>query len=761
MDVTEWLRSLGLERYAATFQENEVSADLLPKLTAQDLQDLGVAAVGHRRRMLDAITALRDDARSTGDRPGRSVAPTTAMTYGEQVSEAVAERRHITVLFCDLVGSTPLSTRLDPEDLQQVLETYRRSVVAAVTAKGGYVALFVGDGVLVYFGWPNADEAHADSAVRAALAAIEAVRPHLLPVRIGIATGLVVVGNLIGSGAAQQHPAIGETPNLAARLQALAEPDTIVVSEATRSQLGRLFEFEELGPVALKGFETPVTAWRVRGETGVSSRSEAVYADALTPLVGRREELDLLLLRWGEAKDGEGRVVLLSGEAGIGKSRLLAALEERLSGEPHIILRYFCSPHHQDSALYPIAARLEQQAGFSRGDTAKDRLAKLEAMLAPTAPTRDDVSSLAALLSVSTDGRYPALEPSPRRRKERTFTALLHRLTRFAGSGPVLILFEDAHWSDPTSLELLDAVIEQVPNIPVLLVVSFRPDFLAPWIGRPGVSLTTLSQLDRRDATALARQVVANHFLPSALLNRIVLQSDGVPLFIEELTKTVLASAAFVERHGAPSPLTVPSTLQAALTARLDQLPAAKQVAQVGAVIGREFPHDLLMAISSLPEQILEQGLEDLVATGLAVRRGTPPNTTYAFRHALLRDAAYGMLLRGPKRELHARIAAVLEERFPDIIEQHPAVLAQHCTQAGMAERAIAYWIKAGRKSIARSATSEAAAQFRHGFDLLPELPDGPVRRRMDLELKSSRSAARWNRVTRGSRLPRPGSNGQ
>jgi class 3 adenylate cyclase len=760
MDVTEWLRGLGLERYAATFRDNEVSADLLPKLTAQDLQDLGVAMVGHRRRLLDAITALRDEAGSRGAQAGRAAAPTTALTYGDQASGAVAERRHITVLFCDLVGSTPLSTRLDPEDLRQVLETYRTSVVAAVTGKGGYVALFIGDGVLAYFGWPNADEAHADSAVRAALATIEAVRPHLLPVRIGIATGLVVVGNLIGSGAAQQHPAIGETPNLAARLQALAEPDMIVVSEATRSQLGRLFEFEELGPVALKGFETPVTAWRVRGESGVSSRSEAVYAGALTPLVGRQEELDLLLLRWREAKGGGGRVVLLSGEAGMGKSRLLAALGERLTGEPYIILRYFCSPHHQDSALYPITARLEQQAGFSRGDTAKDRLAKLEAMLAPTAPTRDDVSSLAALLSISTDGRYPALGPGPRR-KEQTFATLLHRLTKFAGSGPVLILFEDAHWSDPTTLELLDAVIEQVPNLPVMLVVSFRPEFSAPWAGRPGVSLIALSQLDRGDATALARQVVANHFLPAALLNRIVLQADGVPLFIEELTKTVLASAAFVERHGAPSPLTVPTTLQAALTARLDRLPAAKQVAQVGAVIGREFPHDLLMAISSLPEQILEQGLEDLVATGLAVRRGTPPNTTYAFRHALLRDAAYGMLLRGPKRELHARIAAVLEERFPDIIEQHPAVLAQHCTQAGMAERAIAYWIKAGRKSIARSATSEAAAQFRHGFDLLPELPDGPVRRRMDLELKSSRSAARWNRVTRGSRLPRPGSNGQ
>jgi class 3 adenylate cyclase len=683
------------------------------------------------------------------------------LVYGGQPSEAAAERRHITVLFCDLVGSTPLSTRLDPEDLRQVLEIYRTSVAAAVTGKGGYVARFIGDGVLAYFGWPNADEAHAESAVRAALAALEAVLSHQLPVRIGIATGLVVVGDLIGSGAAQQHPAIGETPNLAARLQALAEPDTIVVSEATRSQLGGLFELEELGLVVLRGFETPVAAWRVQGKTKASSRSEAVYTGALTPLIGRQEELDLLLLRWRQAKNGEGRVMLLSGDAGIGKSRLLAALEEQLAGEPQIILHYFCSPHHQDSALYPIAAHLEQQAGFSRGDTAKDRLAKLEAMLAPTVPTLDNVAALAALLSIATDRRYPIVDPSPRRRKERTFAALLSRLTRFAASSPVLILFEDAHWSDPTSLELLDAVVAKAPSIPVLLVVSFRPDFAAPWIGRPGVNLTTLNPLDQQDATALARQVVAKHFLSSALLNRIVQQADGVPLFIEELTKTVLASAAFVQRHGAADPLTVPSTLQAALTARLDRFPAAKQVAQIAAVIGREFPQVLLAAISSFPAPFLEQGLEDLVASGLAVRRGNPPNATYAFRHALLREAAYGMLLRGPKRELHARIAAVLENRFPESVKQHPALLAQHYTQAGKAEQAIGYWIKAGRKSIARSATNEAAAQFQHGFDLLPELPDGPERWRMDLELKSSRSSARWNRATRGSRSARPRSNDQ
>ncbi len=402
MDVTDWLRSLGLERYAAAFRENEVSADLLAKLTAQDLRDLGVAAVGHRRRLLEAIAVLRGDS-----------GPSVGVAGSDRAPEPRAERRHLTVLFCDLVGSTPLSTRLDPEDLRQLLDTYRASVVAAVTGQRGYVAKFLGDGVLAYFGWPNADEAHADSAVRAGLAAIEALRPHQLPVRIGIATGLVVVGDLIGAGAAQEHPAIGETPNLAARLQALAEPDTIVVSEATRSQLGRMFEMEELGPVALKGFEKPVKPWRVRGETGISSRSEAVYGGALTPLVGRDEELDLLLRRWRQAKAGESRVVLLSGEAGIGKSRLLAALEERLAGEPHVSLRYFCSPHHQDSALRPIIARWEQEVGFASSDTNGERLGKLEAVLASVGTPMEDVALIADLLSVPVDDRYPKLELQP------------------------------------------------------------------------------------------------------------------------------------------------------------------------------------------------------------------------------------------------------------------------------------------------------------------------------------------------------------
>jgi class 3 adenylate cyclase/predicted ATPase len=736
MDVTDWLRGLGLERYAVAFRENEISADLLPALTAQDLHDLGITAIGHRRRLLDAIAVL------AGDEPARSAVEAAPS------DRAAAERRHLTVLFCDLVGSTPLSTRLDPEDLREVLHTYRASVVAAVRGQHGYVAKYLGDGVLAYFGWPNADETHADSAVRAGLAAIEALRPHKLPVRVGIATGLVIVGDLIGAGVSQEHPAIGETPNLAARLQAMAQPDTIVVSEATRAQLGRMFEMEALGPLALKGFGKPVIAWRVRRETGITSRSEALYSGAVPPLIGRSEELDLLLRRWRQAKDGEGRVVLLSGEAGIGKSRLLAALEERLADEQHVGLRYFCSPHHQDSALYPLTARMEREACFARGDTAADRLAKLEAMLAPTAPAPDDVALLAALLSIPPGAGYPVLELSPQRRKERTFAALIGRLTSLARNAPVLLLFEDAHWSDPTSLELLDIVIEQIADLPVLLIASFRPDFSPPWFGRPGVSLIALSRLDRRDATELAVQIVTGHALSSGLLDRIVVQADGVPLFIEELTKAVLETA----EPDATRALTVPNTLQASLMARLDRLPAAKQVAQIGSVIGREFPHILLAAVAHLPVPLLAEGLEELIALALVFRRGTPPEAMYAFKHALVRDVAYASLLKTSRQQLHAMIGDALRRELPERAEAEPEFVAYHYAEAGSTELAVEWWAKAGELGLQRSANVEAIGHFEKALALSQELGDAPEYRlgRSRLEISYGNAL----RVVRGFGAP-------
>jgi class 3 adenylate cyclase/tetratricopeptide (TPR) repeat protein len=683
MDVADWLRQLGLGRYEALFRENEVGADLLPSLTGEDLRDLGVTAVGHRRRLMDAILALR-----TGSQPVTPPPPTTIRTDRDDQELPRAERRHITVLFCDIVGSTPLSGRLDPEDLRKVIDAYQRSVAAVVTGLRGTIARFVGDGILVYFGWPTVDEAHAESAARAGLAIVTAIHPQRLAVRIGIATGLVVADDLVGAGVPQILVAVGETPNLAARLQSVAEPDAVVVSDATRAQLGRLFDLKDLGSIELKGFGAPQRAWQVLRETALASRSEALYGGALTPLIGRDNELDLLLRHWRQAKTGQGQAVLLSGEPGIGKSRLIAELEERLLKEQHISFRYFCSPHRGDTVLHPVIAHWERVLG----DAPAERLANLEAVLTPLATPPEDIRLIADLLSVPADAHHPALELSPIRRKERTFAALHRFIATRATLQPVLMLFEDAHWADPTSLELMDTIIPRLSDLPILLVVSFRPEFTASWVGQAGVTLITLSRLTRRQATELATQVTNEQVLPPLLLERVVAQSDGVPLFIEELTKAVVETTDACD--SIPSSLAVPATLQASLMARLDRLPAAKQVAQIAAVIGREFSDKLLSAVAWLPEVQLGQGLEELVEAGLASRRGVPPCANYAFKHALVRDAAYESLLRVRRAELHAAIVDAME-RDADIATRQPEVLGYHCAQAGLDQKAAIYYLKA------------------------------------------------------------------
>ncbi len=659
---------------------------------------------------------------------GVSHRPQGASARADRAPPAQAERRQLTVLFCDLVGSTALSTRLDPEDLRGLIGTYQDSVAAAIAGVRGYVARFLGDGVLAYFGWPNADEAHAESAVRAGLAMIELVRAQLLSVRIGIATGLVVVGDLIGVETAQERAVLGETPNLAARLQSLAEPDTIVVSEATRTLLGRLFDVDDLGAIELKGFDAAQRVWRVRGETALASRSEALYGGALTPMIGRDEELDLLLRRWRQAKSGEGRMVLISGEPGIGKSRLIVELEERIEAEPHVSLRYFCSPHYRDSPLHPIIARWEQAAGFVRGDGSEEKLRKLEAMLLPAA---EDLALIADLLSVPTYERYPKLEYSPQRKKQKMFEALYRRLAGLARTNPVLLLFEDAHWADPSTLELLETTMDRLAELPVLLVVSFRPEFTAPWIGRAGVSLIALSRLDRRESAALATRVTLAHALPAALLDRIVAQTDGVPLFIEELTKAVQETTE--QPDGAT--LAVPDTLQASLMARLDRLPAAKTVAQIGAVIGRSFSYELIAALAELPEPALREGLGELVGSGLAFERGVAPDAGYTFKHALVQDAAYDSLLRSRRAVLHARVVEVLRAREPGIEESQPDLLAHHCEHAGLVEQAVEYYTRAGRQSYRRAAFAEVRELLTTALRLIATLSDGPAR--VEAELRA------------------------
>ena len=741
MDISAWLRGLGLERYEQAFRENAIDEAILLKLTAEDLRDLGVTVVGHRRILLDAIAASR--AETFRDTIEHSVEPDRS---GGKAPEA--ERRQLTVMFADLVGSTALSTRLDPEDLRSVIGAYQKCVADTVAQFDGFVAKYMGDGVLAYFGYPQAHEDDAERAVSGALALIEAV-PRLrtahdvvLQVRIGIATGLVVVGDLIGEGVAQEHGVVGDTPNLAARLQALAEPGRVVISQSTRRINGGLFDYRDLGTINLKGFAEPVRAWQVLGASAAESRFEAQHETGLTPLVGRDEELELLLRRWRQVQDGEGRVVFLSGEAGIGKSRLSRAFEERLRGEAHTRLRYFCSPHHQDSALHPFTTQLERAAGFTREDAPEARLAKLQALLARSTTKPDEIALIAEQLSLPTGGRYRLPELSPQRRKEKTLEALLAQLAGLAVQHPVLMLFEDAHWVDPTSLELLELTVERVQRLPVLLVITARPGFTPPWPGYAHVTMLSLMRLHRREAAALVNRVASGKALPEEVMKQILARADGVPLFVEELTKTVLESGLLREQDGryllsGPlSPLAIPTTLHASLMARLDRLAPVREIAQIGAAIGSEFSYPLLSAVAELSRDKLQEALGELVRSELVFCRGEPPQAVYTFKHALVQDAAYGMLLRAKRQQLHARIAEALRGRFLETVTAEPEVLAHHYAQAGLAREASRYRLKAGQRAAARFANAEAIAHLTEGLNLAAGLPDTADRWRNELDLQ-------------------------
>jgi class 3 adenylate cyclase/predicted ATPase len=738
LDISVWLRSLGLERYGPVFRENRIEADVLPSLTVEDLKDLGVTSVGDRRRLLDAIAKLGAAASAT------SVAAATA--------QATAERRQLTVMFCDLVGSTALSARLDPEDYREVIAAYHGAVADVVSSFDGFVAKYMGDGVLIYFGYPQAHEDDAERAVRAGLDVVDAVacldvKLVELQGRVGIATGLVVVGDLIGEGSAQEQSVVGETPNLAARLQALAEPETVVVAASTRRLLGALFEYRDLGSVEVKGITAPLPAWQVLRPSAVASRFEALRGLALTPLVGREEEIELLLRRWARAQTGDGQVVLVSGEPGIGKSRITAELEGRLHAEPHIRLRYFCSPYHQDSALYPFVDQLGRASGFVPDDPPAARLEKLEALLARAAPPDEDVAFIADLLSLPASDRCALPNLSPQRKKDRTLEALIRQLEGLVHEQPVLMVFEDAHWIDPTSRELLDLTIEHVRNLPVLLIVTFRPEFQPPWTGQPQVTMLTLNRLDRRDRSALVEQIAGSKALPDEVIDQIVDRTDGVPLFIEELTKSVLES-------GVPL-VGIPATLHDSLMARLDRLASVRLVAQIGAAIGRQFPYGLLRAVSRLPEDELQASLARLVASELVFQRGALPEAVYTFKHALVQDAAHDSLLRSTRQQLHAQIAEALEAHSPELMDSQPELFAQHYAEAGLVEKSVAYWGKAGHRSAARSAMAEAAAQFQKGLDQLKLLPDSRERQRQELGFLSALGASL--RAAKGQAAPESG----
>ena len=742
MDIAAWLRGLGLEQYEPAFRANEIDEKVLPSLTSEDLREIGVVLIGHRRWLLNAIAALGTEPPVVTKSPASRGSP----------APANAERRQLTVMFCDLVGSTALSSRLDPEDLREVVAAYHGAVAKIVAGFDGFVSRYMGDGLLVYFGYPKAHEDDPERAVRAGLDAIEAVgrldvQSVKLQARVGIATGLVVVGDLIGEGSAQEESVVGQTPNLAARLQALAEPNAVVIAAGTRRLVGDLFEYRDLGATEVKGLAGPVPAWQVLRPSAVASRFEALRGVALTRLVGRDEEINLLLHRWADARSGGGQVVLVSGEAGLGKSRLTAALDAHLHGEPHLHLRYFCSPYHQDSAFYPFIDQLGRAAGFARDDTAAARLEKLAASLACAAPPGDDFALLADLLSLPASRHHALANLSPQRKKEETLQALVRQLESLARRQPVVMIFEDAHWIDPTSRELLDLTVERVRSLPVLLIVTFRPDFQPPWAGQSQVTMLALNRLLRHDRSVLVTQIAGGKALPDEVIDQIIDRTDGVPLYIEELTRSVLESGLLREEADryvldrALPPFAIPTSLHDSLMARLDRMASVRLVAQIGAAIGREFTYALLHTVSRLPEDELQTALCRLVGSELVFQRGTPPEAIYSFKHALVQDAAHGSLLRSSRQQLHAQIAEALEAVSSELTETQPELLAQHYAEAGLVEKSIASWGKAAHRSIVRSAMAEAVAQLQKGLDQLALLPDNPTRQQRELEFRSALAA--------------------
>jgi len=676
------------------------------------------------------------------------LAPNTQPPFGE--------RRQLTVMFCDLVGSTALSEQLDPEELREVVHAYQTTCAEVINRFEGYIAQYLGDGLLVYFGYPVAHEDDSQRAVRAGLEIVAAVGArHAVPlqVRVGIHTGLVVVGEMGGGGRYEQL-ALGETPNLAARLQGIAEPDTVVISSATQRLIEGFFQCRDLGPQTLKGISAPTQVFQVLGESAARSRLEVAASAGLTPLVGREEEVGLLLKRWEKVQEGHGQVVLLSGEAGIGKSRLLQVLTERVASEPQIHLECHCSPYYQNTAFYPVIDLLQRVLQFKREDSPEEKLSKLEAAFvgattgsalrspeaaAGRSPLHETMPLFASLLSLPLSDRYASLALTPQKQKEKTQQAILSWLLKEAERQPVRFDVEDLHWTDPSTLEFLGLLIDQVPAARLFIVLTFRPEFLPPWSPCSHMTPIALSRLDRTQTEVMVEQAIGSKALPTGVRQQIVSKTDGVPLFVEELTKMVLESGLYVgATHASPLPLGIPTTLQDALMARLDRLGPAKEVAQLGATLGREFSAELLQAVSPLDGETLQRALVKLGEAEILYQRGLPPQATYTFKHALIQDAAYRSLLKSTRQKYHQQIANVLEEEFPETKETQPELVAHHYTEARLATQAISYWQQAGQKAIQRSANLEAISHLTKALELLKTLPDTPERTQQELTLRIS-----------------------
>ncbi len=739
--IAAWLADVGLPQYVELFTREQIDLRVLPELTDDDLTKLGVP-LGPRKLLLKAISGLS----ASGMRD--------ALVRASPPSVLHAERRQLTVMFCDLVGSTQLSQELDPEALRELMTRYQRACTGVVERYDGHIAQYLGDGIMVYFGWPRAHEDDAERSVRAAIdiqaAVTEVAAPAPLQVRIGIATGPVVVGETGGGDPAVPKAAVGETPNLAARLQGLATAGQIVIGPSTQRLIGSAFELEDLGRHHLKGIVDLVQAWSVLSVKVAEGRFEARHGGKLTPFVGREDEIDLLLRRWSQASQGKGQIVMLCGEPGIGKSRITQALRERLEGRAVTRMRYQCSPYHEKSALHPVIEQFERAAEFTRGDGPENRLRKMEAVLLQALPA-EQLSTVAplfaAMLSIPAP-HYPALPLTPQRQKERTLAALIDQIAALSAQQPILMVFEDLHWIDPTTEEVLDMLISRVANLPVLLVATYRPEYTPRWQGEPHVTVLSVSRLNRRLGVELATSVTGGQSLPSTVLDEILAKTDGIPLFVEELTRAVLeggllrAGESGYELAGPLTTLAIPSTLQDSLMSRLDRLSEVREVAQTGACIGREFTRELLAAVLPIREQALESALTQLEDADLIVRRGVSPQATYSFKHALVQDAAYASLLQSRRQVLHRMIGEALEQRFSDLLVTAPEDAAHHFSAASLPARASAYWLRAGRRAIERSAITEAIAHLRAGLKEISSLPPGTERDRLELPLQAELGTA-------------------
>ena len=743
-DLKRWLAALDLAKYAEAFAENEVQFGDLAELTETDLKEMGLP-IGPRRRALKAIAEQRAATRA----PPLQADPTARERPA--VSSGV-ERRQLTVVFCDLVDSTKLSHRLDPEDLREVMRRYQDAVAGAISRYEGFVAKFLGDGVLAYFGWPRALEDQAERAVRAAMDAVAAVADLKfdddlrLQSRVGVATGQVVVGDIVGESATETDAVFGETPNLAARLESVAHAESVVVSETTRQLIADLFDLEDLGPHELKGFSEPVAAWRVKGESPDVDRFKALHGTGLTHFVGREQEVALLMESWERAKSGEGQVVLVSGEAGIGKSRLTQALRERLAEESHTRIRCQCSPYHTKSALTPVIHHLEYAARFSREDLPQDKLTKLEALLAQSSTVETEAASLlAALLSIPFGERYPAPDMTPQRQKERTLEVLVDQMVGLTEREPVLFILEDAHWIDPTTEELIQLILRHMKELRLLFVATFRAEYTPPWSTDSHVSRLNLGRLSDRHCEAMVSDILANRSVPSETLDQIVRKTDGVPLFVEELSKSVLelgileTGLEYASLSNQTRPLAIPATLRDSLMSRLDRLETAKDVATLAATLGRSFRYEILAEVSTLQDGELQQALSRLVDAELLYRRGAPPEESYEFKHALIQDTAYQSLLKADRQRHHRRIAEVLTAKFPKIAETEPELIAFHFAEAGDTIQSIEYLYRAGQRAIQRSANVEALAHLRDGLELLDQLPKSSERDQRELAFQIAR----------------------